>query len=226
MLRTLRKFFDAYRGSFSSFVWGIAMRYFQESTSLSFSNFDWPNHFVHVVLFPRFSKLKDHDGNPSTAFRVRSGTMRCFDDLADDTRAALAFSPAEVQELKAEYQNFPVTSRNDCYGLLLLVLDIGEGRQTRHYVPIWSYILRDAARSLHPDAPTGFDILQTLADRGLEVRMNKERRENCIHRMDKVDGEWNWRPLERSEEVELRSQSDEALRRVFHWAMTRVRIID
>lgn len=194
--RLLREWFNAYRQSILA-VWvrDTIIRFIQSSPSLSFSTFDWPNHFLHLTIQPSFSRLSAHDGNPSTAFRLRGERMRSFDDLRDEERSVLGLSPFEVQHMQKMAHNVPTANLEEVAGTIMVVFDAGHSVSMRILWPIWKSVAEEGDLPVHPSTPTGFTTMQKLVAKGWDSRVVGDGDREFIHYMMKGEAGWEWTPL-------------------------------
>lgn len=211
--RLARDFWEAYEGPIHTYVSSKVMDHFRNNRSVSFITFDWSNHFFLLSISPRFENVEDTTNrSPATFFRIQSGTFGSFNDLDATTRSSLDLGPEKVTKIKGLNTS---SSRVGAVGMLPFLIDFGESRHIIATFPISPQLSVGAAFDINPAGPSELLILQTIVDRGIDLRFDRERGREAFHRMVHVRPGWKWEPLQQTEEEDLKS--DEGMRRILDW---------
>lgn len=213
--RLARDFWEAYEGAIHTYVSSKVMDHFRINRSVSFTTFDWSNHFFLLSISPRFENVEDTtDRSPATLFRIQSGTFRSFNDLDAATRSYFDVGPEKVTKIKKLMGVYPTSSRVGALGMLPFLIDFGESRRITATFPISPQLLVGAAFDTSSTGPSEFLILQTIVERGIDLRFDQEREREVFHRMVHGRPGWKWQPLSQSDEEALKS--DEGMRRILY----------
>lgn len=192
------------------------MDHFRNNRSASFGTFDWSSHFFLLPISPRFESVEDlTDCSPAKLFHIQAGTFRSFSGLDAATILSWNLGSDNVRKIKEMMSVSPASTRIGAVGMIPFLIDLGEfGRITARF-PVPAELAVGAALDISSTGPSEFLILQTIVERGIDLRFDQEREREVFHRMVHGRRGWKWEPLQQKEEEDLKS--DEGMRRILYW---------